>query len=136
MLFRIVNGPSFQDCELILTTEPDHNTPQVGYYKRKLVKGGPWVGVHIERHCICQDQDLHVWNDDCDRYPHELTARVQGVMIEDAQRHWLYCMANPITEKQYNHLLNLQDWAEEHAPRDPYARTDQAIDHMKIKSLF
>jgi len=118
-----------------MTDEPHFEDPQEGYYRRKMVRNGPWVGVHIARHCVCRQHPRHVWNDDCDRYPH-ITALLQGTLLEDAEIQWTYCRSNEVTKEEYDHLIKLQDWAEEHAPDDPYAKTTLPIDHMKIKSIF
>lgn len=114
--------------------------PVVGLFKRRLVRGSPWVPVHIAKHCKCtigggDDSNLHVWNEDCDRNP-QLTALISGVLIEEAEKHFAYCYGQQINQNEYDHLLGLCDWAEEHAEEDPYANTEQKTDTSKIKSLF
>ncbi len=121
--------------------EPLHpDRPVAGLYRRKLVRGGPWVPVHIDKHCKCtigggDDNILHVWTEDCDRNP-PLTALISGVMIEAADQHFTYCYGHQIDQEEYDQLLGLCDWAEEHAEEDPYANTTKKIDPSKIKSLF
>lgn len=122
-------------------TETHHpDKPVEGLYKRRMVRGGPWVPVHIAKHCKCtigggDDNKIHAWNEDCDRNP-PLTALISGVMLEDANQHFSYCCGQEISQQEYDHLLGLGDWAEKHADQDPYANPDQAIDPSKIKSLF
>jgi hypothetical protein len=41
---------------------------------------------------------------------------------------WLYCLAEAITESEFDYLLELGRWAAQHAPRDAYARPDKAVD--------
>lgn len=117
--------------------------PAEGFYRKKNVKDGPWVPVQIARFCLCSGPDgeiteRHLWNEDtCDRYP-PLSALDCGVEIKDAPMpdDWGFMFWEPITEKKYDYLLKMMDWAEQHAPSDPYANTDKALDHMKVKSLF
>lgn len=122
-------------------SQPAHiSKPEPGYYKRRLVRGGPFVPVRIVRFCMCTvggggDNARHVWDDRCDRYP-PLTAVIDGALEEDALKHWVYCAGNPITRDEYDHMLSLRKWARSSAPDDPMGSPDKRIDPMKIASLF
>lgn len=114
--------------------------PAEGFYKRRLVRGGPWIPVYIAKHCHCtigggEYHNLHIWSDGCDRNP-PLTALISGNMIDPAEKHFTYCFGHSIDQEEYEELLSLCKWAEENAEEDPYANTGQKIDHSKIKSLF
>ncbi len=103
------------------------NKPQAGYYKRRLVKGGPWVGVHIwygPPTCPHTGQLLdRSWR---------WQALVNG---EDADEYeaWISGCANPITKEEYEYLLAHSDWAKNYAPD---LAPDKKIDLNKINPIF
>ena len=73
--------------------------PECGYYKRRLVRGGPWVPVRIfvERDIDPATGELTA--------PERLVADVNGRREEPA-RHWTHLI--PITREEYGALLYRQ----------------------------
>lgn len=116
----------------------DLNKPLPGHYKRRLVKGGPFVPVHITRQCHCTpfggpDNLAHEWSDNCDRYP-PLMAWVNG---EEADPYdiWSWCAKCPISAVEYKKMMLTKDWAET-VPNAPEARPREAIDMFTAPPLF
>lgn len=70
--------------------------PECGYFKRKMVKGGPWVParIYLER--------------DIDPSTFELTAperfclEVEGIKRDDVEDQWTYL--TPISKAEFDHL--------------------------------
>jgi hypothetical protein len=97
--------------------------PQVGWFKRKLVRHGPWVPVRIwlyqpiEDGCLVRDAKLQ--------------AEVSGKMAS-AEQEWSYVMSHPITEAEYNYLVAAISWTEENAPDEPRANPREAIDWLRV----
>lgn len=116
------------------------DTPEKGYYKMRLVAGGPAVPVHIERFCTCtinggDDSERHVWRESCDRYP-RLGAIVEGSREEEAEEIWSYCAGNQITHKEYRFINEQREWLKRNAPDDPLTEIDKPIDVNEMPSLF
>lgn len=93
---------------------PVNETPQAGYYKRRLVKGGPWVPV-----AIWVEQEIG----ECGELlaPEIIKCSVDG-KIADAVSEWGYCCSHPISKQEYVRLakktvLEINDG--EHFPRRP-----------------
>ena len=58
------------------------NKPEPGYFKMRLVRGGPWVPARIRRVCQCtvnggDEERDHDWQESCDRNP-PLSADING----------------------------------------------------------
>lgn len=73
--------------------------PEAGWYKRKLVKGGPWVAV-----CIRVERDIDPETSELIA-PERLVADVDGRRDDPAQ-HWTYL--TPISRAEYEALLYRQ----------------------------
>lgn len=89
------------------------NEPQPGFYRRRLVRGGPWVPVRI-------------WFgapfDPVTREPLDRSWRLRGEVAgrqEDPADHWLHCAEHPVSEAEYRYMAGLATWAEEHDPAAP-----------------
>lgn len=78
---------------------PRHDgVPEAGYYKRRWVKGGPWVPVHIY---VDREIDTESGELACDEV---LRIEVEGLDGGDPANHWTYL--TPITRREYEHLLD------------------------------
>ena len=110
----------------------DPAKPQVGYYKLRLVKGGPFVPARIIRICHCtigaEGDRPHEWFFTCDRYP-PLSAEING-QEADVARVWAY--GRKIKPSEYDHLTALREWAKRHAPQEPEANPRHAPDLMSM----
>lgn len=97
--------------------------PRCGFFKRKLVKNGPWVPARlwlyqpIEDGCLVGDS---VWQ-----------CEVNGKMA-DAEREWSWLNGNPISEAEYNYLVAAIDWTTQHAPDEPRANPYQPVDWLSV----
>lgn len=95
--------------------------PHVGWYKRRLVKGGPEVPVRIWRHQeICQETGELLG----DSY---LCCEVDGKPA-DPEEQWLWCCMQPIPEQEYAYLLRLSRYAKRHDQREPLAAPRKPVD--------
>jgi hypothetical protein len=103
---------------------PIHAEPQCGFFRRKLVRGGPWVPVVI---WTVQVLDAAGELAESER----LRCSVNG-LERDPEDEWGWVATGPITEKEFNYLCALGDWAEAHSPNDPAATPRQKIDFMTV----
>lgn len=105
--------------------------PEPGFFKLRLVKGGPWVPASITRPCTCTiggDRPPHEWKETCDRFP-TLAGEINR---EEGDIYQIWAYGREISEDEYNHLTALCEWAEKHAPHEPEANPYQAIDPMSM----
>lgn len=104
----------------------DH--PECGWFKRKLVKGGPFVAARI---WLRQDVDEagELLDDEV------MLCEVNG---ENADPHdqWNWLAGNPIPESEFQYLMGLRDWAAWHAPEDPAANPTKPLDHLSTPIRF
>jgi hypothetical protein len=80
---------------------PTHDgLPEAGWYKRRMVKGGPWVAVRIfvERDICPETGELTA--------PERLVADVDGRRDDDPARFWTNLQ--PITRAEYDALIYRQ----------------------------
>ncbi|ANH49066.1 hypothetical protein [Tritonibacter mobilis] len=78
---------------------PRHDgDPQCGWYKRRLIKGGPWVPVRIY---IDREIDPVTGELTCDE---RLRIEVEGLDGGDPIEHWTYL--TPISRDEFNHLVD------------------------------
>jgi hypothetical protein len=84
--------------------------PIAGFYKRRLVRGGPWVGVKL---WFGQPVDPSDPTNEMDRSP-RWQALVNGIEAEPYDA-WIGACSNPITEEEYCRLIGVE---EPHRPLD------------------
>lgn len=72
--------------------------PHCGYYKRRLIKGGPWVPVRIY---IDREIDPVTGELACDE---RLRIEVEGLDGGDPIEHWTYL--TPISRDEFDHLVD------------------------------
>ena len=102
--------------------------PQCGYFRRKLVKGGPdvaariwWDGERDESGWLIGDETLR--------------CEVDG-KICDAEDQWTWLAGNPITIEEWKYLSARRSWAERHSPDDPFADPTTPIDWLNTRIPF
>ena len=78
---------------------PINEVPQAGYYKRRLIKGGPWVpvAIWIEQKVDPETGEL--------LDPEVIKCAVDG-KIADPVSQWGYVCADPISETDYKRLAD------------------------------
>ena len=113
--------------------------PRIGFYKRRLVKGGVFVPVVIYRPCPIEMQGH--WSDrepptfqHIDRWPH-LAALENGEPV-DVTRVWPSCSGRPISLDEYEFMLADRDWCAAYAPDDPKARPYRPVDPLTLTPVF
>lgn len=106
-----------------ITTEP-----QSGFYRCKLVKGGPWVPVAIWVHQET-DEAGELLSDET------LQCLVDG-KPHDAAQIWSYCADKPIAEDEYRFRIEYGRWARDWAPETPAAQPKQALDPNTAAPVF
>lgn len=72
--------------------------PEAGWFKRRLIKGGPWVPVRIY---LEQDIDVETGELASDEV---LRIEVEGLDAGDPASHWTYL--RPISRAQFEHLMD------------------------------
>lgn len=99
--------------------------PQCGWFKRRLVRHGPFVPARI-------------WLDQCiDPETGELVAD-EAMLCEvdgqwaDAEVQWQSLCGNPISEAEYNYLMARRDYATAWAPHEPAANPRQPINWLRV----
>lgn len=96
--------------------------PEPGFYKRRLVKGGPWVPVHI-----WIERELDEAGDLID--DERVMCTVDGRLAAAAD-HWTYCAAHPIKEAEFDYLTRLSTYAKERNKREPLANPRKRINPL------
>ena len=106
------------------------NEPQEGFYRRRLVRGGPWVPARIWWEYGEVDQESgHKMDDDV------LHCLVNG-RRRDPYREWLWLAKEPITEAEFNFMVDDAAHAKAHRPNDPKATPGKPIDVGKMDTIF
>lgn len=108
----------------------DLNNPECGWYKTRLVKGGPFVPAKI-------------WYEDGDRCPDTgelMSDQILMCMINTEARNpfveWTRLAKSPITEAEYDLMIQQRDWDEENDPGSKSQNPREAIDLLTQKSIF
>lgn len=106
------------------------DTPAAGFYKIRMVRNGPFVPVRIW-HGPSRDP---VTGELLDR-SHLWHAERRGRIIE-IHHVWPWAGRFPIDEREYNYMLSLVTWADDHAPQAPEATPRQPVDFSKAGVPF
>lgn len=97
-------------------------SPQAGFFKRRLIKGGPWVPVQI---WVERQHD-----DAGDLIADEIILCTVDGREAAVDAHWTYACAHPITEAEFDYLARLSRYAKAKAPREPLANPRKPIDPL------
>lgn len=102
--------------------------PQPGFFKTRLVKGGPWVPALIYRPCpIDPSTGVHV-----DRHYH-LEARI-GERPASVDHVWMTC--RPIPRRDWLYMSDLSAWAGLYEPEAPEANPFDSVDLDTLPPSF
>ncbi len=78
---------------------PRHDgLPECGWFKRRMIKGGPWVPVRIYLARQIDSATGELTEDE------RLRCEVEGLDGGDPAEHWTYL--TPITREEFNHLVD------------------------------
>ena len=91
------------------------SVPEPGYYRRRLVKGGPYVGVLVFRPCRIEFEPETFQA--VDRWP-QLQCLVDGKPA-NLMANW--CFLEPITMAEYLYLMSAAAWDRLCDPNSPAA---------------
>lgn len=127
-----------------MTDSRDISAPAPGYFKTRMIKGGPFVGARIYRPCSCtvvgtpddfEDSGAaeHDWTPACDRYSNILNAEIAGKPVDVSQ---VWERGQRIAKAEYDYLMADMAWALENSPEDPMAKPRESIDLNKLASIF
>lgn len=97
--------------------------PQCGFYRRRLVRGGPWVPVRIWIDRMV-DEAGDLMGDEI------MLCSVAG-RLADPEAAWLYVAGSPIQREEYDYLCRLMDHAATD-PAEPLASPRRPVDPLKF----
>jgi hypothetical protein len=110
--------------------------PEPGFFKLRLVRGGPFVAAVIFMPCpmVPADPDIHPgeWCTPLDRSRH-LEARIDG---RPAAPDRVWIGGRPIDSREYRYLIEGAAWDRSYAPEAPAANPTRAIDLTQLPPIF
>ncbi len=106
--------------------------PEVGFYKTRLVKGGPWVPVRIFMG-VTPDPDFP--ENSMDR-PAIIQATIGGEPHSDPIQLWIWCAGDPIDEAEYKWRMADKAWCVQFANQEPAANPRRPIVVRDTKPVF
>lgn len=104
---------------------PATDEPQCGFFKRRLVKDGPFVPARIWLNQPVDDETGELCDDET------LQCEVNGAYA-DAHEQWTWLAGNPISEAEYKYLAATVQWSAWHAPHEPMANPRQPVDWLTV----
>ncbi len=129
----------------------DPNAPEPGYYKRRMVKGGPWVAVRIwidegdrEACALCGGWGIHGAGQDCGECGGVGSILVSDDVIKaerdgeavDVWHVWPGCATRPITAQEYDYMIRRGLYAKAFEPASPAAQPRRPQDISKTDPVF
>jgi hypothetical protein len=102
--------------------------PQPGFFRLRLVRGGPWVCARIYIPC-----PMDPFTGEPTERPRLICAEING---EDVEAHRVWHFGEPITASEFEFLLAESRWAHRYSPADPKANPRKKIDPLNIPRLF
>jgi hypothetical protein len=109
----------------------DIGVPRPGFWKIRLVRGGPHVPAKIWDEAERDPETGELLEDE------KLRCVVNGIERDPEQ--WaerLNCYGIAIDEDEYQYMSRVSDWAKEWAPDAPEASPTQPIDPLKTRPVF
>lgn len=108
------------------------NEPHCGWFRRRLVKNGPWVPARI-------------WIDEAP--VNEVTGELEGdeimrCQIGDVDRtaqlldEWAWLCGEPITQEQFDYMVAYIKWARVHEPLSPEAQPHLPVINRLLPEQF
>ena len=105
--------------------------PQCGWYRRRIVKDGPWVAAVIWLEPALLDEAGELAGDEIMRCMVGDKDRTEQLLDE-----WAWLCAEPITKENYDYLLAYAAWARVHSPLSPEAQPHLPIIPRNLPELF
>lgn len=113
--------------ELVVSGQRPPDVPQCGYYKRKLVKGGPFVVARIWR-----EPETHL--DTGEKTGMDVLRCEVGGKLRDPYAEWVRLSMTPIKAEEYRFEVADAEHAKNWRPGDPKATPHEPIDLLKAKA--
>lgn len=107
--------------------EIDPNAPECGYYKRRMIRGGPHMPAEIWMEQPTEGGELI--GDE------RLRCEIDGRPADPIDQ-WTFLAGRPISEKEFRHLRRAANWTRINAPEEPLANPHQAVDRLKTPIPF
>ena len=99
-------------------------TPATGFYRRRLVKAGPWVPVHL----------LAVHRPG--KAPRLIGLQGLDTWLSDAECLQAWTWLQPIPEAEYRHMVRDAAWCRTWAPDAPEANPQRQLDLGEMAPVF
>lgn len=109
---------------------PRIDQPQAGFFRTRLVKGGPYVGARI-----WLEPPIDPLTGEAMDRPPMMLAELAGKPIDPIEL-WPSVAGRNIPEQEYRYLIGVAGWAAEHAPNAPEATPREPINLNRLPSLF
>ena len=93
-----------------------------GWFKMRMVKGGPFVPTRIWMYQPVEDGELV--GDEV------LQCEINGKYADPIDK-WSWICSHPITEAEFNYLTATLAWTAENAPNEPMANPRDKVDWLK-----
>lgn len=118
--------------------------PVAGFYKVRLVRGGPVVPVRIYwgRAIIDGEEQDRGFDWRCeidgrtDRWERDDDTDYRCRVPLEVDRAWPWCAREPVTVAEYQFLVSHAAWAKEHQPEHPKASPRKAVDFHTLPLRF
>lgn len=101
------------------------NDVHPGWFKTRLVRGGPWVGARIWLERTVDEATGELLSDEI------LCCDIDGKPCDPLDK-WTWIAGHPIPQQEYDYLVNLKRFAQSHDPREPLAKPTKATDLMQV----
>jgi hypothetical protein len=113
--------------------------PEPGFFKMRLVRGGPWVAALIWRPCpmiLPQPSEMTPALEDwC--FPTERPRLLRATISEDeASPNEVWERGSRISPREYQKLLDVHRYAVAYAPHEPEANPRRKVDLGRQPSIF
>lgn len=95
--------------------------PQPGWYRRRLITGGPWVAARIWWHQVVDPATGELTE------PEELQCEVDE-KDRDPFDQWGWLADNPISAVRYCEMIAKKQWAGSNDPTNPVLNPEQPVD--------
>jgi hypothetical protein len=101
------------------------NDVHCGWFKTRLVRGGPWVGARIWLERTVDAVTGELLSDEI------LCCDINGQPC-DPEDKWTWLAGHPILESEYDYLQKLGGFAKAYDKREPLARPNAPTDLMQV----
>jgi len=98
---------------------PSMEVPEAGFYRTRLVRGGPYVPARIWVEGTV-DHTGHLTGDEVFR------CQIDGRDADPFEK-WPWLLSEPITQQEFDFMAANAAWARQHAPGDPRASPGSKI---------